>query len=116
MASKLKLTPVYVTLLSITPLKVNFDPPELPVDRRNGKVQTVTWKRKGGMDFTFAALTFFAANPFKSAVVNDDSISAVDENENDEVHFYSVIVKANHAYYNSRDRVHIDDSPTIRNK
>lgn len=106
---------VEVTLDTSVPPTFSFNPPgalQVPP----GKT-TITWvPGPGSAKFSFAALAFDHQNPFSNVVVKDAGITADDDNHHREEHKYSVLVKVNGTYYNSKDTpITLPGGPTIKN-
>ena len=108
-----KLYTVTLTLNNAVPPTFDFSPdPEVDP----GKA-TIRWvPGSGSVRFSFAALTFDHPNPFSNIVIKDAGITADDDNHHREWHKYSILVKVNGTYYNSKDgAVTTPGGPTIKN-
>ena len=104
---------VIVTFDPTATPKFIFKPDTIPV---TAKKETIHWIQAPGSHFSFAALALDHSNPFSNVIVQATTITADDDNHRKEEHKYSILVKANNEYYNSKDDPRTrTGGPIIRN-
>jgi hypothetical protein len=92
--------------------KFTFVPYEVSI---TAITDTILWNKDPNSIFKFVALAIDHQNPLSDVIVQPTTITAIDANDK-ATHMYSVLVKANGTYYNSKDDpTTMTGGPTIKN-